>query len=144
MVYSLDTLWIMDMKDESAEAVDTAVGIDFGPRGSEDVNMFETIIQYLGGFIAAYDVSDCKDARLLQKASEVGDLAYASFDTPNRMPVTRWNPQKAVSGQQQLSAESGIIAEMIGAMSDSAYEYLPKMYQLLGGTGETAQQYHRM
>ena len=205
LVDSLDTLWIMDMKDEFAEAVDAAVGIDFGPRGSDDVNMFETIIRYLGGFIAAYDVSDCKDARLLQKAIEVGDLAYASFDTPNRMPVTRWNPQKAVSGQQQLPAESGIIAEMasasveftrlsqltgdmryfdaisrvsnimdeqqgrtklpgmwpigvnvrapdltsggqfsLGAMSDSAYEYLPKMYQLLGGAGEAGQQYRRM
>jgi len=205
LVDSLDTLWIMNMKDEFAEAVDAAVGIDFGPRGSDDVNMFETIIRYLGGFIAAYDVSDCKDARLLQKAIEVGDLAYASFDTPNRMPVTRWNPQKAVSGQQQLPAESGIIAEMasasveftrlsqltgemhyfdaisrvsnimdeqqgrtklpgmwpigvnvrapdltsggqfsLGAMSDSAYEYLPKMYQLLGGAGEAGQQYRRM
>ncbi|EDU47131.1 alpha-mannosidase IC [Pyrenophora tritici-repentis] len=205
LVDSLDTLWIMDMKDEFSDAVDAAVGIDFGPRGSDDVNMFETIIRYLGGFIAAYDVSDCKDARLLQKAIEVGDMAYASFDTPNRMPVTRWNPQKAVSGQQQLPAESGIIAEMasasveftrlsqltgdmryfdaisrisnvmdeqqsrtrlpgmwpvgvnvrapdlttggqfsLGAMSDSAYEYLPKMYQLLGGAGEAAQQYRRM
>ncbi|RAR05698.1 alpha-mannosidase IC [Stemphylium lycopersici] len=205
LVDSLDTLWIMGMKDEFAEAVDAAVSIDFSPRGSGDVNMFETIIRYLGGFIAAYDVSECKDARLLQKAMEVGDMAYASFDTPNRMPVTRWSPQKAINGQRQLPAESGIIAELasasveftrlsqltgdmryfdaisritnvldeqqsrtklpgmwpvgvnvrrpdlttggqfsLGAMSDSAYEYLPKMYQLLGGVGEAAAQYQRM
>ncbi|RMZ69410.1 alpha-mannosidase IC [Pyrenophora seminiperda CCB06] len=205
LVDSLDTLWIMDLKEEFAEAVDAAVGIDFGPRDSDDINMFETIIRYLGGFIAAYDVSDCKDDRLLQKAIEVGDMAYASFDTPNRMPVSRWNPQKAASREQQLPAESGIIAEMasasveftrlsqltgdmryfdaisrisdvmdvqqgrtklpgmwpvgvnvrgpdlttgeqfsLGAMSDSAYEYLAKMYQLLGGAGEAAQQYRRM
>ncbi|CAE7192805.1 alpha-1-2-Mannosidase [Pyrenophora teres f. teres] len=155
---------------------------------SDNVNMFESIIRYLGGFIATYDVSDCKDARLLQKAIEVNDMAYASFDTPNRMPMTRWNPQKAVNRQQQLPEEFGIIAEMasasveftqfnvmdeqqsrtklpgmwpvgvnakapdltnegqivLGAMSDSVYEYLPEMYQLLGGAGETAQQYRRM
>ncbi|KAF2845745.1 glycoside hydrolase family 47 protein [Plenodomus tracheiphilus IPT5] len=205
LIDSLDTLWIMNMKDEFDEAVNAAVGIDFGPRGSEDVNMFETIIRHLGGLIAAYDVSGCQDIRLLQKAVEVGDMAYASFDTPNRMPVTRWNPQKAAGGEQQLPADSGIIAEMasasveftrlsqltgdmryfdaisrvsnvldeqqgqtmlpgmwpigidvrtpnlmrgtqfgLGAMSDSAYEYLPKMYQLLAGVGEAATQYHRM
>ncbi|EFQ88281.1 hypothetical protein PTT_15922 [Pyrenophora teres f. teres 0-1] len=82
---------------------------------SDNVNMFESIIRYLGGFIATYDVSDCKDARLLQKAIEVNDMAYASFDTPNRMPMTRWNPQKAVNRQQQLPEEFGIIAEMASA-----------------------------
>jgi mannosyl-oligosaccharide alpha-1,2-mannosidase len=205
LVDSLDTLWIMDMKQEFVEAVDAAIDIDFGPKGSEEVNIFETIIRYLGGFIAAYDVSGCQDSRLLQKAIEVGDMAYATFDTPNRMPVTRWSPRKAVDGQEQLPAESGIIAEMasasieftrlsqltgdmryfdaisrvsnvlddqqdrtklpgmwpvgvnvrapdltggtqfsLGAMSDSAYEYLPKMYQLLAGVGEVAAQYRRM
>jgi mannosyl-oligosaccharide alpha-1,2-mannosidase len=205
LVDSLDTLWIMEMKQEFAEAVDAAVQIDFGPKNDGEINIFETIIRYLGGFIGAYDVSGCHDARLLNKAIEVADMAYASFDTPNRMPVSRWSPWKAVNGEEQLPAESVLVAEAasasveftrlsqltgdmryfdaisrvtdvldrqqgstklpgmwpisvnmrkpdltfdgffgLGAMADSAYEYLPKMHQLLNGIGSVAAQYHRM
>jgi mannosyl-oligosaccharide alpha-1,2-mannosidase len=204
LVDSLDTLAIMGMADEFAEAVDAAVKIDFRPEGTGEVNMFETIIRYLGGFIAAYDVAGCSDSRLLNKAVEVADMAYASFDTHNRMPITRWSPGKAANGEEQYPASSGLIAELasasveftrlsqltgdmrfydaiaritnvlddqqgrthlpgmwpvsvdvrtpdltgssqfsLGAMADSAYEYLPKMYQLLGG-GKAAGQYGRM
>jgi mannosyl-oligosaccharide alpha-1,2-mannosidase len=103
------------MKQEFAEAVDAAVQIDFGPKIDGEINVFETIIRYLGGFIGAYDVSGCHDARLLNKAIEVADMAYASFDTPNRMPVSRWSPQKAVDGEEQLPAESVLIAEAASA-----------------------------
>ncbi|KAF1932997.1 glycoside hydrolase family 47 protein [Didymella exigua CBS 183.55] len=204
LVDSLDTLWIMDLKQEFAEAIDAATKIDFGPKIDGEINVFETIIRYLGGFLGAYDVSGCHDARLLNKAIEVADLAYAAFDTPNRMPVSRWNPKKAVFGEEQLPAESMLIAEAasasveftrlsqltgdmryfdaisrvtnvldeqqastklpgmwpisvnmrkpdltfdgffgLGAMADSAYEYLPKMYQLLNGLGP-ATQYQKM
>jgi mannosyl-oligosaccharide alpha-1,2-mannosidase len=79
----------MGMKDEYIEAVNAAIQIDFGPKIDGEINVFETIIRYLGGFLGAYDVSGCHDARLLNKAIEVADMAYASFDTPNRMPVSR-------------------------------------------------------
>ena len=205
LVDSLDTLWIMGMEEEFAEAVDAAVGIDFGPKDSGDVNVFETVIRYLAGFIAAYDISGCNDERVLQKAVEVGNMVYASFDTPNRMPVPRWDPRAASEGIEQLPPLRGGIAEMasasveltrlsqltgdmryfdailrvtnvldekqnstrfpglwplavnfrqldfsdgleftLGAQSDSAYEYLPKMFQLLSGVGEPASQYARM
>ncbi|KAH6614160.1 alpha-mannosidase IC [Boeremia exigua] len=205
LVDSLDTLWIMDMKAEFAEAMDAAVQIDFGPKIDGEINVFETIIRYLGGFLGAYDVSGCHDARLLNKAMEVADLAYAAFDTPNRMPVSRWSPKKAVDGEEQLPAESMLIAEAasasleftrlsqltgdmryfdaisrvtdvldkqqgltklpgmwpisvnmrkpdltfdgffgLGAMADSAYEYLPKMHLLLNGIGPVAVQYQKM
>ncbi|KAI8939137.1 hypothetical protein NX059_004971 [Plenodomus lindquistii] len=205
LVDSLDTLWIMEMKQEYAEAVDAAVQIDFGPKIDGEINMFETIIRYLGGFIGAYDVSGCHDMRLLNKAIEVADMAYSSFDTPNRMPVSRWSPKKAVDGEEQLPAESVLVAEAasasveftrlsqltgdmryfdaisrvtdvldqqqgstklpgmwpisvnmrkpdltwdgffgLGAMADSAYEYLPKMFQLLNRNGPEAAQYQKM
>jgi mannosyl-oligosaccharide alpha-1,2-mannosidase len=95
LVDSLDTLWIMGMKNEFAEAVDAAVAIEFSPHDDGEINMFEIIIRYLGGFIGAYDVSGCHDRRLLLKAMEVADMAYASFDTPRRMPVSRWSPRRA-------------------------------------------------
>ena len=115
LVDSLDTLWIMDLKQDFAEAVDAAVQIDFGPKIDGEINVFETIIRYLGGFLGAYDVAGCHDARLLNKAIEVADMAYAAFDTPNRMPVSRWSPKKAVDGEEQLPAESMLIAEAASA-----------------------------
>lgn len=115
LVDSLDTLWIMGMEQEFTEAVDAAVQIDFAPKTDGEINVFETIIRYLGGFLGAYDVSGCHDERLLTKAIEVADMAYASFDTPNRMPVSRWSPKKAVDGEEQLPAESVLIAEAASA-----------------------------
>jgi mannosyl-oligosaccharide alpha-1,2-mannosidase len=205
LVDSLDTLWIMGMEKEYAEAVDAATEINFGPTDDGEINVFEIIIRYLGGFIGAYDVSGCHDSRLLNKAIEVADLAYAAFDTPNRMLVSRWSPRKAANGEEQLPAESMLLAEAasssveftrlsqitgdmryfdaisrvtkvldeqqgstklpgmwpisvdmrtpdlksdgffgLGAMADSAYEYLPKMHQLLNGVGPEAAQYHKM
>ena len=206
LVDSLDTLWIMGLKAKFAEAIDAALKIDFKPSDNRDseINMFEIIIRYLGGFIGAYDVSGCHDARLLNKAVEVADMAYASFDTPNRMPVSRWSTRKAADGEEQLPALSVLIAEAasasveftrlsqitgdmryfdaissvtdvldqqqgstklpgmwpisvdmrtpnltfdaffgLGAMADSAFEYLPKMHQLLNGAGPAAQ-YRKM
>jgi mannosyl-oligosaccharide alpha-1,2-mannosidase len=91
LVDSLDTLWIMDMKDDFETAVKASGLIDFTTTTDEVINVFETTIRYLGGFLAAYDLSEAKYPLLLQKATEVGDLLMSCFDTPNRMPITRWN-----------------------------------------------------
>ncbi|KAF2655252.1 glycoside hydrolase family 47 protein [Lophiostoma macrostomum CBS 122681] len=204
LVDSLDTLWLLDMKEEFEEAVEAVLEIDFNPTGT--INVFETTIRYLGGLLAAYDVMDCKDTRLLDKAAQLGNMLYASFDTPNRMPITRWDPLRASQGEEQLAASSAIIAELasfsleftrlsqltgdmryydavvrvadvlseqqnrtripglwpvgidvrqldltqgtrfsLGAMADSAYEYLGKTYQLLHASGSPlVEQYQKM
>ncbi|KAF7553439.1 hypothetical protein G7046_g7094 [Stylonectria norvegica] len=192
LVDSLDTLWIMDMRDEFDVAVVAAESIDFHQTNLESVNTFETNIRYLGGFLAAFDLSG--DIRLLRKAAEVGEMLYKAFDTPNRMPVTRWDFHAAITGTKQVAPSSVLLAEIgsftmeftrlslvtgdpkwfdaaqritekmaeqqdstalpglwpmvvdaekevfnsgstftLGAMADSAYEYLPKMAALLNG-----------
>jgi mannosyl-oligosaccharide alpha-1,2-mannosidase len=198
LVDSLDTLWIMDMRDDFDTAVGAAMNISLAPEDAtqDTLNLFETTIRYLGGLLSAYDLTECKDNRLLDKAVEFGDMIYASFDTPTHMPTTRWSQRTAANGEEQLPSETGIIAELgslsmeftrlsqltgdmryfdaiqriaiamdeqqnktklpgmwpvgvnvrapdlttdntfsLGAMSDSAYEYLPKTYALLGGVG---------
>ncbi|KAF2472138.1 seven-hairpin glycosidase [Lindgomyces ingoldianus] len=85
LVDSLDTLWMMGMRRDFYEAVAAVATIDFGKSTSGSVNMFETCIRYLGGLIAAYDLSGHE--ALKAKAVEVGDLLYAGFNTENRMPV---------------------------------------------------------
>lgn len=84
LIDSLDTLWIMDMKDEYYEAVEAAITIDWGNTTVGALNIFETTIRHLGGLLSAYDLSG--DKALLEKAVELGDMLYAGFDTPNRMP----------------------------------------------------------
>lgn len=118
LVDSLDTLWIMGMKNEFAEAVDAAIQINFGPNNFGEINMFEIIMRYLGGFLGAYDVSGCRDSRLLLQAMEVADMAYASFDTPNRMIVSRWSPQKAADGEEQVPHDSVLLAEAASASAE--------------------------
>ncbi|KAH7169969.1 endoplasmic reticulum mannosyl-oligosaccharide 1,2-alpha-mannosidase [Dactylonectria macrodidyma] len=192
LVDSLDTLWIMGMREEFDEAVSAVVQIDFGQSSSDRVNMFETTIRYLGGLLSAYDLS--KRHVLLAKAVELGDLLYAGFNTPNRMPVDFIDFKLAGSGEGlivedwvviaspgSLSMEMTHLSQLTGDMkyydaisavmrvfhdqqsqtrlpglwpmwvsmkqpdvkeregftmgggSDSAHEYLPKMYALLGG-----------
>ncbi|KAF3015620.1 hypothetical protein E8E14_010693 [Neopestalotiopsis sp. 37M] len=110
LVDSLDTLWIMDMRPEFDEAVAAAANISFETSSLVEINAFETTIRYLGGFLAAYDLS--KDERLLQKAREVGDMLYVAFDTPNHMPIPRWNLDHAASGEKQQAPELALVAEI--------------------------------
>ncbi|KAK7433318.1 hypothetical protein QQZ08_000257 [Neonectria magnoliae] len=114
LVDSLDTLWIMDLKDEFTEAVDAIGNIDFTKTEMPEINTFETTIRYLGAFLAAFDLSG--DVRLLHKAAEVGELLYKAFDTPNRMPITRWDLHAAARGDKQEASSSVLVAE-IGSLS---------------------------
>ncbi|KAI1855625.1 hypothetical protein JX266_000490 [Neoarthrinium moseri] len=98
LVDSLDTLWIMDMKDDFYEATAAAVTIDW-ETNETSFNTFETTIRHLGGLLAAYDLS--KERALLQKAIELGDMLYAGFDTPNRMPVFWMDFNQAKRGKLQ-------------------------------------------
>jgi hypothetical protein len=97
LVDSLDTLWILGMKEEFGEAVKALDEIDFSYIDDVEMNTFETTIRYLGGLLSSHDLTEGKYPTLLEKAIEVGDMLYASFDTPNRMPVGRWLWRKYVN-----------------------------------------------
>ncbi|KAK8035614.1 glycoside hydrolase [Apiospora rasikravindrae] len=110
LVDNLDTLWIMNMRDEFEDAVAAATNISFETSSLTEINVFETTIRYLGGFLSAYDLSG--DQRLLRKAREVGDMLYVAFDTPNRMPITRWDVGKAAKGKTQEASSWALVAEI--------------------------------
>lgn len=110
LVDSLDSLYIMGMHADFEQAVRAAVSIDFEKSSMSEINVFETTIRYLGGFLSAYDLSG--DARLLKKAREVGDMLYAAFDTPNRMPMTRWHFEHAAAGEPQVADDQVLLAEI--------------------------------
>ncbi|KAH0382576.1 seven-hairpin glycosidase, partial [Aureobasidium melanogenum] len=117
LVDSLDTLWIMDMKKEFETAVAALRHLDFTVSPSPTISVFETTIRYVGGLLSAYDLSNGKHPILLEKAIELGDMLYASFDTANNMPVVgSWNWLKAAKGDLQ-SAPSNALSADIGSLS---------------------------
>lgn len=91
LVDALDSLWIMGLTDEFEAAAAAAEEIDFTRTRQDRVNVFETTIRYLGGFLAAYELSGKKYAGLLKKAVEVAELLMCAFDTDNHMPIARWD-----------------------------------------------------
>ncbi|KAI1123887.1 glycoside hydrolase family 47 protein [Nemania abortiva] len=98
LVDSLSTLWIMDLMDDFHEAVAAAVKIDYSKSQDTSCNYFETTIRHLGGLLGAYDLS--KETALLEKAIELGDMLYMTYDTPNRMPSFYLVFQDAKTGKQ--------------------------------------------
>ncbi|PFH61820.1 hypothetical protein XA68_16154 [Ophiocordyceps unilateralis] len=191
LIDALDTLWIMGLHDDFKLALREVAVVDWSKtQDGKPLDVFEVTIRYLGGLLAAYDLS--AEPVLLSKAVELGDMLYAAFDTPNRLP-TRWLDQaRARSGQQKADANMPTAAAgslcleltrltqltgdaryydagervkqffrraqtdtkvpglwprvvdlrdetadgdvfTLGAGADSLYEYLPKMYALLGG-----------
>ncbi|KAE9966406.1 hypothetical protein BLS_007029 [Venturia inaequalis] len=116
LVDSLDTLWIMGMEEEFASAITTLEDIDFSQSPQQILNVFETTIRYLGGLLAAYDISEGKYPILLAKAIAIGDMLYLAFDTPDRMPIARWNWRDNLSGAAQ-SAGTMVLSAEIGSMT---------------------------
>lgn len=116
LVDALDTLWIMGMKEEFAEAAKAVEEIDFTTTSRADIPLFETTIRYLGGLLAAYDISGKKYKNLLAKAVELAEILISAFDTPNRMPETYyyWRPQFA---SQKHRASVRVVLAEIGSLS---------------------------
>lgn len=83
LVDSLDTLWLMGMKEEFAEAREwVAKSLTFDHAGS--VSVFETTIRELGGLLSAYDMS--QDEVFLQKARQLADKLMPAFNSPSGIP----------------------------------------------------------
>ncbi|OBT64657.1 hypothetical protein VE03_05874 [Pseudogymnoascus sp. 23342-1-I1] len=116
LVDSLDTLWIMGLEEEFEKAVESLDKLDFTYTDAKSVNVFETTIRYLGGFLAAYDISERKFPKLLVKAVEVAEFLMSSFDTPNHMPVVRWEWLSYVEGEAQVAPLNMVVAEL-GSLS---------------------------
>jgi mannosyl-oligosaccharide alpha-1,2-mannosidase len=114
LVDSLDTLWMMGLREEFYEAVESVATIDFGQSTAATVNTFETCIRYLGGLIAAYDLSG--HGILKEKAIEVGDLLYAGFNTENGMPVDFINFELAKNGSG-LTVEGQVVSASPGTIT---------------------------
>ena len=116
LVDAMGTLWIMGLKDEFEVCVEAIQHIDFRQNTEEIVNTFETTIRYLGGFLSAYDLSEHKYPAILEKAVELANILYITFDTPNRLPVCRWQWRYSAAGVALQAHKTTLLAE-IGSMN---------------------------
>ncbi|KAL8702772.1 MAG: hypothetical protein Q9201_004048 [Fulgogasparrea decipioides] len=116
LVDSLDSLWMLGMKEEFEEAVGSVSKIDFTTSIRNDLPLFEVTIRYLGGLVGAYDISGTKYKVLLDKAVELAEVLMGAFDTPNRMPMTfyLWKPTFA---SQPHRAKTRVVMAEIGSLS---------------------------
>lgn len=109
MVDSLDTLWLMNMKEEFWEARDW-VRDHLSHDHVKSVSVFETTIRSLGGLLSAYDWSG--DHAFLDKAVDLGTRLGHAFDTNSGIPtgrVTLNARSRGVRGLNTNVAEAGTL-----------------------------------
>ncbi|MBE3111994.1 MAG: glycoside hydrolase family 47 protein [Acidobacteria bacterium] len=99
VVDSLDSLWMLDLRADFAEAVRAVAALDWADTPDTSVNLFETTIRHLGGLLGAYDLSG--EPMLLDKAVELGNMLYMAFDTPNGIPPFWFSFKDALRGWQK-------------------------------------------
>mmetsp|Transcript_12621 Transcript_12621/g.19568 ORF Transcript_12621/g.19568 Transcript_12621/m.19568 type:complete len:664 (-) Transcript_12621:81-2072(-) len=108
LVDSLDTLWLMNMKDEFYRARDW-VRDNLSHDVDQSVSVFETTIRSLGGLLSAYDWSG--DKVFLEKAQDLGDRLIHAFDNPSGIPYGTVNLADGRTGNIGWAGGSAILAE---------------------------------
>ena len=83
LVDSLDTLWLMDMKEEFEEAVRyVAENVTFS--SDTTLSVFEFSIRVVGGLLSAYYLSG--DDRLVSPLRSAGEVVLNAFDGTHPLP----------------------------------------------------------
>lgn len=109
IVDSLDTLWIMDLKEEFKLARDYVdKKLNFDTR--KQVSVFETCIRDLGGLCAAYEFS--RDRMFLEKAEDLAYRLLKAFDTPSGLPRASVDLHSGHAQNPSWTGGASILSEM--------------------------------
>ncbi|KAJ3085971.1 mannosyl-oligosaccharide alpha-1,2-mannosidase, partial [Quaeritorhiza haematococci] len=121
IIDALDTLWIMNLKDEFKKARDWVdEKLDFD-TAKGPVNLFETTIRVLGGLLSTHDLS--QDPLFLHKAVDLADRLLAAFETQSGVPVASvdlinrkpvWYAVSSTSEVSTLQLEFKYLAHLTG------------------------------
>ncbi|EIN11296.1 glycoside hydrolase family 47 protein [Punctularia strigosozonata HHB-11173 SS5] len=104
MVDAMDTMLIMGIEDWFLEAVNKTAGIDFNTTTTDStISVFETTIRYVGGLLAAYELSDQKYPVLVQKAQEVANKLVFAFTGSSPIPFGHLNFTTNTPGTESTS-----------------------------------------
>ncbi|KAH0622267.1 hypothetical protein JD844_024414 [Phrynosoma platyrhinos] len=113
IVDALDTLYIMEMKNEFKEAKEwVEKNLDFNVNA--EVSVFEVNIRFVGGLLSAYYLSGEEIFR--KKAVELGEKLLPAFNTPTGIPWALLNIKSGIgrnwpwaSGGSSILAEFGTL-----------------------------------
>nr|XP_061836739.1 endoplasmic reticulum mannosyl-oligosaccharide 1,2-alpha-mannosidase-like [Nerophis lumbriciformis]XP_061836740.1 endoplasmic reticulum mannosyl-oligosaccharide 1,2-alpha-mannosidase-like [Nerophis lumbriciformis] len=105
LIDSLDTMWIMGLKEEFAEARQW-VEKELSFNQNVDVNLFETTIRVLGGLLSTYHLSG--DQLFLDKAKDLGSRLMPAFKTPSKIPFSDVNIGKGTAHPPRWTSDSSM------------------------------------
>uniref|UniRef100_A0A8V0YJ48 alpha-1,2-Mannosidase n=1 Tax=Gallus gallus TaxID=9031 RepID=A0A8V0YJ48_CHICK len=113
IVDALDTLFIMEMKEEFKEAKEwVEKNLDFNVNA--EISVFEVNIRFVGGLLSAYYLSGEEIFR--KKAVELGEKLLPAFNTPTGIPWALLNIKSGIgrnwpwaSGGSSILAEFGTL-----------------------------------
>uniref|UniRef100_A0A8C2ZTV1 alpha-1,2-Mannosidase n=1 Tax=Cyclopterus lumpus TaxID=8103 RepID=A0A8C2ZTV1_CYCLU len=103
LIDSLDTMWILGLKEEFAEAKDW-VKKELSFDKNVDVNLFETTIRVLGGLLSTYHLTG--DQLFLEKAKDLGSRLMPAFKTPSKIPFSDVNIGKGTAHPPRWTSDS--------------------------------------
>jgi Glycosyl hydrolase family 47 len=110
LVDSLDSLWLMGMKDEFWQARDW-VRDHLNHDKQHTVSVFETTIRSLGGLLSAYDWSG--DKAFLDSALDLGKRLAKAFDnSPTGLPSGQINLASGKSSNINWAGGNVILSEL--------------------------------
>lgn len=109
IVDGLDTLWLMDLKDEFYDGVGwLKQHLSFNKNA--DISFFETTIRALGGLLSAYELSG--EPSLLKHAEDLGRRLLPAFATPAGIPYGTINLASGGGRNAGWTGGASILAEI--------------------------------
>jgi len=123
LIDSLDTMVMMNLKEEFTEARDwVKQSLDFNI--DKDVNLFETTIRVFGGLLSTYHLT--ADRIFLDKAIDIADRLLAAFQSPSAVPYSdvnlkqrrghapKWSPDSSTSEVTTIQLEFRDLSRVTG------------------------------
>jgi len=118
IVDSMDTLFIMGMKQEYLRGKQWIAANLNLTQIEEEVNVFEINIRYVGGLLSLFALTG--DELFKNKAVEIVDKLLPAFDTPTGIPHGKVNMQTGMSQERKMSilSEFGTLHMEFSYLSD--------------------------
>ncbi|XP_016346737.1 endoplasmic reticulum mannosyl-oligosaccharide 1,2-alpha-mannosidase-like [Sinocyclocheilus anshuiensis] len=141
LIDALDTMWILGLKDEFAEArkwVETELLFS----KNVDVNLFESTIRILGGLLSTYHLTG--DTLFLDKAQDIGSRLMPAFKTPSKIPYSDVNIGKGTAHPPRWTTDSTVAEVTSIQLEFRELSRLTKDPQYQNAVEEVTRQVHRL
>jgi mannosyl-oligosaccharide alpha-1,2-mannosidase len=123
----------MGLHEEFAEATEFVANIDWAhPPTSSYVQLFETVIRYVGGLLSAYDLS--RNPIFVDRAVALADRLLPAFTSATGIPYQYIDITKGVpvTGGPSVLAEIGTVQLELFRLSDITGN--PKYREVVNGS----------